>query len=1466
MQGVSRHKPIKLNTDKGSKQLGLDEYYYAQNYKSPLLLSGNRKNNKTGNGTDYLSNYQYCDVSEPIGETCPIGTYYSQHTNEIYSFHYNVNGVNFIQRISADGCDIIYHGNCLNFSANPKNAIEQWRCYLKVELTCKNRSGKTLYFCDGINTYAIDVEASVATNSFSTPFFEKCGDPCDYVKLCVPKPCACPQFTYLSNVNNDNLLPNKMADIGFQFMYQWVYYDGRKSDWSDPSTFYFQETGGCFENEGGLSRCGKLRIPVGNAMVAWIRVAYRNDNSNNWYLIEEIEKYQAYNSNQQYWYERSLNSLITGNNYSEIDCSFDYKFCNDKQCVLLPTSDTQRVFNPFPREAQGLFPFGESIALYNYKKGNCPIPKFEKDKFNVLLDCVAANNCTEEFVDVKVRLLIHNELHNRNQFVYRLGGGTDNAPDDTTDMAMFGGLNPTFGGGFEKGSYWNQNFNDKTRNCRVYVEGTDYSAVMTQWKCDPFFAGNFQEWGTIPNMSDTNTRERWRRAARNGEFFYSEATLKVPKGLRGFLRVCGHETTSLQPDTSTQVFGLFDIYKYKGNLDLATEPASFTDSKEIYFDTCNVAGNKLEIATAFLVGDYAADGGGGNASSSYTGYIKDCNGNPVEGAKVTINGSLNIITDCNGFYGGHIYPGTNSDVTFKINVEQNCSSFQDIISTTISSGVRSNVEKDTIISDVTFCNSLYADAVLQLKDCNNQPVKGVKVALSGSKSVVSTGLGEARFKIRNYQNRARSLRVVVMEKGGCFDQDCSGNCNPCSFTATVAAMPCFFHNPATPVVNLGSTIINTQTSARTSAFLKRGGRYGFGFIAKGDCGNISFVNGTKYLDIPKKCDDKEFCRLLYDFRGMQLPLWANCLSIVRTTNLNPFELQWVVDNVEYINGKVRLTIQSLNDYNTNSFDKTNTIYQYLKGDRLEFIKDDTGAYFCQSLNYQVLSPFYTKLTGNSDNEPANFFNQLLIEDDGRIGRTIKKGTVIELQRPKECEEVEVYHTICTNLQVKDGYVVNPYGTFTTFDTYQVTRKIGDFAAMKFEHHSPSDYWGDRVSDIGNGYAINKYEDERRFDRNVTVAATNDLSYFGLIEKTIADDSFGGIVAGTITDDSVMMFICEHDKFVAQKADDLLRVGNDNTVRASVADSVISDAQTDLANRYGCDYEDIGSILFRDGYATWIDSSRHCYVKHNYTVAKDISKGKVSSFFKSKIQTVKLFNSLAQNELDKVRIVTGYNNSDESIMVTFKRLRDGGVVNSQAALTQLNETIVLDPNSEEWLGNVSFTPERYSNLDLFDGNGCEFVCFQNNSAFIHPILGDSVNEFFGIATDTYLGISMNQDPLSIKRGLAIEVQSKLMMYVKEVTTENPNFVSEIPAIRWAKIEDKWNANFLCNINGVGGLYGIDSNVQSDETRGYYINILFVKDNTLNLGYNVFDNAKRIKHNEIDFILVKYITSEQSGFKQ
>lgn len=346
----------------------------------------------------------------------------------------------------------------------------------------------------------------------------------------------------------------------------------------------------------------------------------------------------------------------------------------------------------------------------------------------------------------------------------------------------------------------------------------------------------------------------------------------------------------------------------------------------------------------------------------------------------------------------------------------------------------------------------------------------------------------------------------------------------------------------------------------------------------------------------------------------------------------------------------------------------------------------------------------------------------------------------------------------------------------------------------------------------------------------------------------------------LTDNKIGLCISEHDNSLFEVGDDLLRVDGNGIVRAVGADALISDPQPKLTGRYGCQYSGIGSIYFGDGWATWIDTNRHTYVKHDYNSAKAMDEFIAQSYFRKRCQELESFNRINLNPLDQFRYITGMNQHTGALHLTIKSLRHGGIYNEIKPFEKDNDTIMFEPVSGDCLGFASFTPEAYGQLNLFDGNGAAFISFLNGVPFIHPILTDRWNEFYSVACDRVVGMSMNSMPKKIKEGLAIEVQDETMWFVADVSIEKSNFRSEIPAVRWKKDKNKWNAAFLRDINSRGGLY--NGNIASD----YYHAVTFVRDNTIDLKYGTIDDNKRTKFDSLNMILFKFKYQEQSGFEE
>ena len=1491
MQQRQVHKPISVNLDKSKKYLLPEEAYYLLNRERNINGVGT-----AGKTTPLVANYLACLITQPAGSNYLSGHHYSVLTDELYWWTWNSNGVNYIARINSDGtCTIVYDGACLPLSINPSNTIEQFRAYLKYDRFCANQHGKQLIWVNGEDEIGqIDVEASIETNSFTTSFFNNCPDYCAPVQMCVPEICGSLQGTFIPLITDQKDLNNHIINVGLKVRCRHIYYDQRASEWSDFNTLFFEDTTGCFDTSVGFPRCIKFILPLGNPLVDKIEFAVSTDNGATWSSYDIIEKYQPYISSTQYWYERSLAALP---DLDLVNCTFSYTFCNDKECNPLDPLETSRVFNPMPRKPQGLIRIKNTLGFYNYLAGNCPIDGSEAKKFEISLDCSGGlSSCVEQMATVTVYSLIYNGDLALNGFVYREGGNSINAADDITDIARFG-INYTGGNVPYIPVGYGQAFTDlNVRNFIAYVEGTNYWAQMQQYYAKAGFVNPVLN-GIISGMSDPVQQLYVISNIINGGFYVQEYKLKVPKGTRGIIRIASHEVSDGLPgygqNKSTFVIGTIpDITTYSGTANI--NGSINRDKKELYFDTCS--GDVTLSETLIIESLCTPFKTGYHSSCGYSGYITDANNVPIEGALIYYLGVVEAITDFNGHYDFHTYQFSNNQIiNVGIAVETNCGAGFNIVKTvTLSGSYNSTVKTDIQITDTDFPNyksGYYQIVKIPVTDCSSSPIGGIRVALSGSKYQVTDGItGIATFHVRNYATRTRSVRAIVMDTENCFSLDCSNNCNPCIPETNDTALPaCFAYvSPNTSTINLTS-LLNKVSAFNNKMGLKAGGRYPFGFVVAGDCGRMSavypatIISGSlplldNFLNIPKTQEKNtlDFCQLNYRTNGMVLPSWANCLKIVRGVNVNNYELQWVVDQIDRTGDrKIKLTIQSLNDYNTKYNFQTNTTYQYQKNDRVEFISNGDGTIFNIStyglLNYQILSPFNDINIGGVTNPPANYFNQIVIDDDGKLDSLVV-GAKIELQRPRDCTVEPTYYEILS-LPVVNGFVVTPFGNFNTYDTYFVNRQIVNQIGVSnppqiFEHKFPSDFWGTNaitgLSDVGKVHFTNKYENEKRYGRNITLNTETQFNRFGDLEKTFDASEQGDITAIGLYDGQIGLSIAEFDNFLFQISDEFLRVGAGGVIQAAPVNSLISNPQPKVSGIYGCRYDSIGSVYFGDGFVTWVDTAKAALVKHNFGTAIDISEGKFSTWMKRKCQLIENYNKTAIDDAHKYRWITGFNFHTNALQLTVKSLTDSGINNQIEPFILNNETILIEPRTAELLTFASYTAEAYSNVPLNNSTGCAFVSFLNGVPYIHPILAINYNQFFGVAVDSVVGFAINMKD-KIIRPLSLQIQDETMWFAAKVTVDNPTFQSIIPPKRCNnKTENKWDANFLCDINSRGGLYGSDKRVAGTKPSGYFCAVTLVRDNTNNLIYNSTNDLKRTAFDELDLIISKFLFSEESGY--
>lgn len=1446
MQYSQTNKPSILNLDKSPQYLTPEESFYLLNNDSSSEGEG-----ELGVNTPLGANYLACEMELPMGENHTAGSCYDAIVNEEYSWTYNPNGAHFISRIKSDGeCEVVYDGECLNILPNPKNKITKNRSLLHINRLCHKVKGgilKQLIWIDGnSDIYCLDVEASIATNNFTTPFFDVCTDDCAMIQLCVPQPKGCLHGKFIPKTENDKGLTNFILDKGIKVMFKFEYYDGRQSEWSDRSTLFFQDAKGCFDSEEGYARTIEFDVPLGNPMVDKIHIAVSEDGGATYFLYDTIQKYQEY-VDGQFWYERGFNSDL------EVDfenCTFKYLFSNDRERTPIAPAQVNRVYNPQPRKPQCILPMPKgAIGYVNYEKGNCPLPKKEAEKIRINVECTENDVKEPEMVEVKVRAIIYN-------FYF-----ANHDPQTLTTFGIIYSWNNkgiSWGVPIADAPFYDQKFaEDKVENFTAYIEGTELKAEMKQY----LFSGGFRRGSFVGTIKGGTSILDYQRGTT-----YQEASFFVPQGTKGLIRLSSH-LTSQNTDTSTQVLGTFNIDLLNG----VSLPDYKQREREIEFDTCGLEGNVLDLSRAFVIEDLYTTGSG-KTSSAYSGYVRDIQNLPYEGAIISTGGGINTVTDHNGYFAFYKFDG-NPTMEIIAKGEVNCGDFQEIGKVVANSGEKQMGYGNINVSP-SGVKTWYMNVKATAQDCNGNPIAGQRVAITGGKFRVSGDDGVVTFPVRNYYTRDRIVKVIAMDKGNCFTINCDGDL--CMPSASKLLRECFVY--PLPLVDiyeddLGELVLNTEGAVRLEKGLKSGGRYPFGFVLEGSCGRISAVNKINYLEIPKIQEKKSlsFCDLSFSIDpSITLPEGIDEIKLVRGENVNSFVLSWVVDKVERnVNGNIKLTLQSLNDYNAFYNFKSNTVYKFVENDRVEFIKNGDGKYFPSDLNFKILSPYNDTIVSGVTDSPADFFNQILVQDNSKLSN-LKEGAVIQILRSKEYSDAPAYYEICATIPVVDGKPLITSGTFETFDTYLVSRKIGKFAPQIFEHNKPTDFYNSIIADDrGKAHFVNDFENEKRYGRNITIASANQINYFGDLEKTFDCAEHGDIVGINLKDEKIGLAISENDNSLFSVADDLLRIGSDNVVRAATADQLISNPQPKISGTYGCSYEDVNSIFFGDGYALWVDSNVSDFIIHNYQEAK-IAGAKLtqsgietscSSYFRKRIREKENFNRQEQNEVNKLRYAIGLDKRKGFVYLTLKAWNHAGINNSKSVYALPNETIIFNPKTNNYLGFASFTPEDYSFLELQNFDGCSFITYQNSMPFIHPLIPDKWNEFFGVACDWIVGTVLNKGAEKIKIPIAIELQSDTMFYVAEVTSQDANFRSEIPPVKWKASEaDKWNGSFLKNINSRGGLY------EGEKAKGYFFKVLFVRDNTLNLAYNSKNEDKMTAFSQLNLIIFKFLVVEQSGFTQ
>lgn len=1299
-------------------------------------------------------------------------------------------------------------------------------------------------------------------------------DLCEYIELMPRMPMRCIGIEELPNTDTtkNNFLINKSWQFRIKFYDVW----NRESEHGVISNLYIPASNSCQGASSGLPRCLQLKIEAGSPIVAKIAIEFRNCISTNtnipiasdWFTYDVVERYADCGANNnKNWFDR----IITLNNYDPVTNTFLYNFCAEKECTPIPVDQTNRTSNPMPIISGALARLGNGIALGNNQIGYPKVTCATKDILNVEYEVPIAP-CKPKHCDIEFWAVIHNPFVNCNEFVYNVGGTQENY-GFTGGAWKWGGVGkfnvasgntPHING---TDTDYGQHFDKQTNNQQnfyAYLDGTEFKVQAFQQRFDG--STLFENGGVAINSGSGFNGPA--RDIKNGSYYLQHFVFRnVPLG-KYLIRIAGHNNTQdgNYQDSSTYVVGAIAKSNYLswntnwGNVN--------TYYKELEINTCDFAGGLFSTSTMLMICDLTCPDNGfiNSQSNAWYGYLKDFDKHQVELAPVIINtingvpgsGGFTIMpdgslspnawttlinkTDHNGFWFCALSDQSlrNVPVTMKYAVESGAcpmeATTQVVFSDNSNTGFGSAFEIPLSVSEVTIPNYAKCKSILltgRVTDCNNRPIAGLPMCFTRSKSSKTNSNGYFNIIIHNdISTDLTSLlgrhigaapsddKIFLSQNGLCVFVNCDTciTCVSVLFNVDInTELQCF-----SCVGDNKKQLLIYTTKVRFPSIDQRGLKHGsenqFGLKLFDKAGRHTFVGTDDSLSlyIPKVQQQlsQQFGRIKYTLNNIAFPSWAEYIGIYWTDRKASYSfLEFVISSkdINIQSGKIVLGFQSIINYNTdNNFD-TNTSWEFLKGDRIEFIADENGNFF--NANDPQIGILNFQIEGNISNTSG------VIDYDKRLDN-IQIGTLVQLQRPKECNNELFYWEVCAPIQLINGQIPTDKltGYLDIWNAYLVSRRIRyafggndsiHLFPFSFEHFAPSDTWGGNCGNRGRVNTVNHYEQQYCKPMDIALSDSystniNGLSRFDDANTHQFDDHGFGSITAMIPKLNQVLFICDKSAFVVSYDDNTLRINSEGRVFYTGQKFSKPNPQN---QELGCKDVDVSTISYMDGVVMFLDRVHCALVIHDFVKTADVSQNKFYGYLSSKIDTIQEYNFDSQRQFDKIFIGVFDPEKSEYVLTQFDLPRyDGaGVILGPPALYINDEVDVNETISETFGFNIesmtmksfySFTPEFYSILNN------QLVSLKGAQPYNHGIsnIGTDYNIFYGIKTlPVFDFVCSANSPDLVKFFAWLEVYCReKKWYAVKITTEN-NQLSEIPPLYFEKCDNFWMSEFLCDIN-------------------------------------------------------------------
>jgi hypothetical protein len=1517
MQQLKQIRPLSVNTDIDELLMKDTEARFLKNYRIGINVNDNL-NTGTGDGAPQGSNFGKGTAIQsstpaaaglvlPEGKNQCIGSYECQETNELYWFNWNSNGNHGVYRLNGKDAtaQVVYVNSCLNFSNDPKNSLDN-RVYLKVVYGTNDEgireiTAKYLLFTDGNDVqHWIDVETSIATDGFNPltfPYFAPVPphfNSCDLISYNIIPPFFCPTWTIVPFTNTDAGKNNSLLNKSTQFAYQFIYRDGRTSVLSPDSVNLYINGNGCSELNTNNPRCADVVIGAGNSMVEKIRILFRNCGGN-FFLYDTVDKYEKCATGAFYTRKISLPG------YDPVTNTFVYRYCGDKECSLFSVTDAIRVQNDIPLKSYVLTPIGNSILLVNnlYGFDNFPCETLNNITATTSIATPVQGICVSKTVTIKVMAT---------------SAGTPivlGQPDGDVVYSFISSPNIRID--------YNAGYTHVANKKGLigYLAGTPYATVGTQYVID---TAGVKTKVDILNFYDNNVHNSIGNVFAAGSYYATEFIFVVPAGNYVF-RLASATTTLEDVDyqqTSTYVTSVANVRQMNpsNNHVLEVDNEDYT-VKEILINACDgdvdvfaQQDHKMLIIRPPQLTNTTRE-------KLFFGYVTDTDKVDKKGQEL-LNYIVNegypetiisgIFTDHNGFYFISVRNGGANNAEVQFWGEYNCEmTFQAnaIIQTHVGRRAKGQKIFEVNLNIASVNAGVYKECnevkVLgKIIDSSGNGVSGVNVVVTRGGSTLTNSAGEFTLKVHkgNARGIPNYLGVTILDYivfnsiGGCAILSADCTCIPMQQYIQPPSN-CSCTVPRIYPVTITRTVRYVSTAANS---LKGGGRYGLAIVGRDGSGHQGFANNFTYVNVPTFLQTGVFQPTILTWSvtdDFVLPDWVKYVSFYRTKNLN-FDtyIQWVGDKIQYLNARgeiilttdeavrAKITIQSLLDFNLQNNFATTVGYQFVPGDILRIYDNGDGELFKVDasnsfMDYPVLgSTFGQSITQSSTinnvvTTETLTGNSFIIAYDKRLNALKDKCSFwIEILRPHQCEDREIYYEICGTYAVENGKIAGGVktGVLNTWDTYFQNRLIRplDCAAKTFAHpfesNAITDFWGSGCDSNGRITVIDENAEQKWFgddaiksDDFANEGRINGLGTFReLNRKNFSGQDWGPIIAAH-AERSIVCFICQNDWFLSDFNMNFLRTTPDGLIIANL-DTNLGQPHQKVGYTWGCEFEDNATIIFDDGVAIWADRKNAGVVLMDYRGAGDISAQNNKSYFVTKFrQVIQANEALAPGQYlsNLTDIVAVKDPKNKEYIITFRPRR-----NNSADLTSFvnderethvdhQETFAFNLEQQEWVRFLGYTPEHYGVL-RHSITGIEMITFANGLPyFMNNNSERTFDTFYGIETDQVITAPVNIDPAKVKIFQSVTVESNNMPYFLDlIFTDDVNSFSYVPLAYWQKREGIWYTELQRNMNtyptSIKNDQVLSMLVDGKRIFGTFVMLRFVRDPNQRNGYNELNN--------------------------